>query len=96
MNHTELLLISRNKKEFCMEIKEKTTPEQQEQNDYSFLPPKAWFTLKEACELKNLSYKTACNDTTLQPNYGLPDSTLGKKKYFKRQTIIDWLYKPFN
>ncbi|MCE5256038.1 MAG: hypothetical protein LLF89_04240 [Spirochaetaceae bacterium] len=38
--------------------------------DFSFLPPKQWFSLKEACDLKGLNYKTACNRPYLQPNHG--------------------------
>jgi hypothetical protein len=57
----------------------------------SFLPNKYWFSLREACEVKNLAYKTACNRTGLQPNHGKADGTIGGKKCFRRETIIAWL-----
>jgi hypothetical protein len=44
------------------------------------LPPKNWFTLREACELKNLNYKTACNRPKLQPNFGKMDGRIGDRK----------------
>ena len=60
---------------------------------YSFLPAKAFFSLKEACELKGLNYKTSCNRPYLQPNKGKADGRIGGKKSFKRQTIIDWIFQ---
>ena len=56
-----------------------------------FIPKKAWFTLKEACSLKGLNYKTACNRTILQPNKGVPDGRVGGRKVFKRETILHWI-----
>ena len=55
------------------------------------VPNKLWFNLREACELKNLNYKTACNRKYLQPNKGKPDGLIGGKKSFLRETIINWL-----
>jgi hypothetical protein len=57
----------------------------------TLVPRKYWITLHEACDLKNLNYKTACNRTQLQPNGGKPDGTIGGKKVFKRETVIAWL-----
>ena len=37
------------------------------------LPMQAWFNLHNVCELKNLNYKTACNQKHLQPNKGIPE-----------------------
>ena len=31
------------------------------------LPTKAWFTLREACELKGVAYLTVCNKKELRP-----------------------------
>ena len=60
--------------------------------DYELLVPlKAWFSLKEACELKGICYKTVCNKTYLQPNRGKADGSLGGAKKFKRSTIVEWL-----
>ena len=56
------------------------------------IPSKAFFSLKEACMLKGLNYKTACNKPYLQPNRGLADGRIGGKKSFRRQTIIDWVF----
>lgn len=61
------------------------------QNDLSFMPAKMWFTLKEACILKNLNYKTACNKPYLQPNFGTPEGTLGGRKVFSRAMVAAWL-----
>ena len=52
---------------------------------------KAWYTLKEACAMKNLAYKTACTKKQLQPNCGKPDGHIGGKRVFSRATIINWL-----
>lgn len=56
------------------------------------VPNKAWFTLKEACSLKGLNYKTACNrPEELQPNRGCGELKVGGRKVFSRQTIIQWI-----
>ncbi len=55
------------------------------------VPNKIWFTLKEACELKNLNYKTSCNRTWLQPRKGQADRTIGGKKVWARSTILEWV-----
>ena len=55
------------------------------------LPHKRFFTLKEACALKGLNYKTSCNRTELQPNAGKPDAHLGGRKVFKYETILAWI-----
>jgi hypothetical protein len=61
-------------------------------NEFQFvIPNRAWFTLREACELKNLNYKTSCNRTYLQPNRGKPDGHIGGKKVYSRETIAKWL-----
>lgn len=60
-------------------------------NIEQLIPNKYWITLKEACELKSLNYKTACNRTNLQPNGGKADGKIGGKKCFNRETIISWL-----
>ena len=59
---------------------------------YSFLPAKAFFSLKEVCMLKGLGYKTACNKPYLQPNRGKADGRIGGKKSFNRQTVVQWLF----
>jgi hypothetical protein len=59
--------------------------------DLSFVPPKLWFTLKEACLLKGLNYKTACNKPSLKPNKGKCDAWVGGNKVFSRGTIMAWL-----
>lgn len=55
------------------------------------VPNKIWFSLKEACELKNLNYKTSCNRTWLQPRKGKADSKIGGKKVWSRDTILGWV-----
>src|SRR5271157_3870012 len=47
------------------------------------LPQRAFFTLKEACDYKNLNYKTACNRTGLQPNSGKEDGKVGGRKVWR-------------
>ena len=64
---------------------------QEQCQDKSWIPPKAHFTLMEACTLKGLNYKTSCNRTILQPNAGEPDGYIGGRKVFRRDTIIKWL-----
>ena len=55
------------------------------------LPQKAFFTLKEACDYKNLNYKTACNRPALQPNSGKADGTVGGRKVWRYATIASWV-----
>ena len=55
------------------------------------LPQKAFFTLKEACDCKNLNYKTACNRTILQPNSGIADGKVGGRKVWRYATIAIWV-----
>jgi len=55
------------------------------------IPHKYWISLREACDLKNLNYKTACNRTYLQPNQGIPDGIIGGRKMFRRETIENWV-----
>jgi hypothetical protein len=55
------------------------------------VPKKIWFTLKECCALKNLNYKTACNQVNLQPNKGTADGKIGGRKQFLRETVLGWL-----
>ena len=51
-----------------------------------------WFNLKEVCLLKNLNYKTACNQKqTLQPNQGVPDAMIGGRKMWNRSTVLGWI-----
>jgi hypothetical protein len=57
----------------------------------NLMPKKIWFTLKEACELKNLNYKTSCNKKYLQPKRGEPDGKIGGRKVWSRKTILDWI-----
>jgi hypothetical protein len=58
------------------------------------VPKKVWFSLKEACELKSLSYKSACSyKEALQPNKGTPDAVISGRKMFSRETILEWLMK---
>ena len=56
------------------------------------VPNQVWFTLKEVCKLKNLNYKTACNQKELlQPNRSIPDAMIGGRKMFSRNTVLDWI-----
>jgi hypothetical protein len=59
--------------------------------DESFIPAKQWFSLDEACALKGLNYKTACNRKFLQPNGGMAESKIGGRKKFSRATVLQWL-----
>jgi len=56
------------------------------------IPNKAWITLKEACGLKGISYKSSCNRIFLQPNRGKAEGMVSGRKVFRRETVIDWLY----
>jgi hypothetical protein len=58
-----------------------------------FVPMKANFTLKEACDLKGLCYKTAVNRVRLQPGSGKADGYIGGRKVFARATVLAWLYQ---
>jgi len=57
----------------------------------ALVPQKVWFSLKEACALKNLNYKTSCNNPHLQPNRGIPDGKIGGRKMWMRSTLLIWL-----
>lgn len=50
-----------------------------------------WVSLKQACALKGINYKTACNKKILQPNAGVPDAYVGGRKKWKRETIERWI-----
>ena len=55
------------------------------------VPVKQWFTLKEACELKGINFKSACNKSYLKPNCGEPDGIIAGRKSWKLETILTWL-----
>jgi len=55
------------------------------------VPIKQWFTLKEACELKGINFKTACNKSYLKPNCGKPDGIIAGRKSWKLETILKWI-----
>jgi len=61
------------------------------QEETILLPNKMWFSLKEACDLKGLNYKTSCNRKSLQPNHGQPENIVGGRKVFSRETLIRWM-----
>lgn len=50
-----------------------------------------WYALDEACHLKGICTKTAQNQTWLQPNGGVEDAIVGRKKRWHRNTIARWL-----
>jgi hypothetical protein len=54
----------------------------------SIVPRKAWFALKEACQLKGLNYKTAMNKPRLKP---VSDGHIGGKLAYSRETLLKWL-----
>lgn len=53
-------------------------------------PPPLWFDLKAACEFKGLQYNTVRCQSALQPRRGVPDAEMGKKKYWNRDTVLNW------
>ena len=56
------------------------------------IPSKLWFTLRESCDLKGISYCSACNKRQLQPNGGEPDAVISGRNVWRRDTIAEWLY----
>jgi len=50
-----------------------------------------WYTLDEACAVKGISSKTARNQSWLQPNGGVSDAIVGKKRRWHRDTILFWI-----
>lgn len=74
-----------------MQKNQENTMAQTSLDDLSFMPPQKWFTLKDACSLKNLNYKTACNRPYLQPNFGKPAGKVGGRKVFSREMVVAWL-----
>jgi hypothetical protein len=61
------------------------------QNPLSIMPYQEWYTLKEACALKNLNIKTSYNKRWLMPNKGNYEGSIGGRKCFSRATVISWL-----
>jgi hypothetical protein len=55
------------------------------------LPRTAWITLKEACAVKNINFRTASNRPWLLPNGGIAEGKIGGKKAFRRATVVAWL-----
>jgi hypothetical protein len=56
------------------------------------IPNKLWFTLRESCDLKGISYFSACNKKELQPKGGVPDAVISGRNVWRRDTIAEWLY----
>ena len=54
---------------------------------------KTWYSLKEACEIKGISYRTALNRKILCPNGNVPDGIVTGRKMFRRETIEKWINK---
>lgn len=50
-----------------------------------------WYDLAAACRLKGISKKTAQNQPWLQPNGGVFDAVVGRRKRWHRETIQQWL-----
>jgi len=57
------------------------------------MPQRAWFTLKEAIELKGLNYKTGMNKRYLLPHRGEPEAVVGGRNVWSRDTILQWVSK---
>lgn len=55
------------------------------------VPNQLYFSLKEACELKGLNYKTANNRRLLQPNNGKECIKVGGIRKFTRTVVLPWL-----
>jgi len=55
------------------------------------VPKKQWFNLTEACELKGINFKSACNKPYLKPNCGKEDGIIAGRKSWKLETILRWL-----
>jgi len=55
------------------------------------VPCRTWYSLKDACDLKGISYKTVCNKPYLQPSKGKPDAIITGRRMWKRETIFNWL-----
>lgn len=49
-----------------------------------------WFTLQAACKYKGVNYNTVKTDRRLQPQFGRPDKLVGTRKYWSRETIVEW------
>ncbi len=56
------------------------------------IPNKLWFTLRESCDLKGISYFSACNKKQLQPNSAVPDAVISGRNVWRRDTIAKWVY----
>jgi len=55
------------------------------------IPKKQWFNLKEACELKNVNYRSICNKNWLKPNNGISDGIVNGRKCWRAEIIARWL-----
>ena len=66
-----------------------------EKDIMSFVPKKVFYTLKECCEFKGVSYKTLCNRVEFQPNKGRGDIVCGRK-VFRYDIVINWLFETDN
>jgi len=52
---------------------------------------RVWWNLKQCCEVKGISVKTAQNHRRLQPNCGRPDAIVGGRRVWRLATVQDWL-----
>ncbi len=62
-------------------------------NGKNLLNGSRWIGLKQACDMKNLSYKTCCNKTYFQPLNGQAENGgngFGPKEW-RAETILEWL-----
>lgn len=66
--------------------------EKRTDNVLDWLPPKAFFSLRECADLKGVNYKTMNNHPHLKPVNGTGYRKVGGRKLYDRQTVIDWLF----
>lgn len=58
-------------------------------------PRKEYYTLKEACALKNINDGSVANKaySYLKPRGGVPDAIIGTKPQWRWDTIQEWIHQ---
>lgn len=53
--------------------------------------PDPWIDLKRACKMKGISYETVRKFSWRMPNGGAPDAIINNRKYWRPETIREWI-----
>lgn len=68
-----------------------------DQTRREILLARQWYTLREACAMKGVNYRSVINKPYLKPNAGRNyDAVVGGRKVYSMDTIATWLLEDDN